>query len=90
MPKFKCQCGNVIDLSKGVSSCEWTLIPEKTIDKIGYLLSEDRSFDEGGFYDAVLEYGITVYRCPQCDRLHLEEEKNSFVTYIKENSEIEV
>jgi hypothetical protein len=85
MSKFTCRCGHVINLSVGTTDSEWTLVPEKTIDKIGSALNAGRELSDEGFYDAIMENGITTYRCPACGRLHLEEAgRNKFVTYVKE------
>lgn len=85
MSKFACKCGHVINLSGGTTDSEWTLVPEKTIDEIGNVLSEGKGLSDERFYDTIMEHGITVYRCSACGRLHLEEEgRNKFVTYVKE------
>ncbi|CAB3716375.1 hypothetical protein [Paraburkholderia rhynchosiae] len=85
MSKFTCRCGHIINLSGGTTDSEWTLVPEKTIDEIGDVLSEGKALSDEGFYDTIVENGITTYRCPACGRLHLEEAgRNQFVTYVKE------
>lgn len=85
MTKFACACGQIINLSVGTTDAEWTLVPEKTIDAIGDVLSEGATLSDETFYDTILENGITTYRCPACGRLHLEEGgKNRFVTYVRE------
>ena len=87
MPKFGCRCGHVINLFGGTTDSEWTLVPEKTIDEIGDSLGGEKPPNEEAFYDAIMTHGITVYRCPACGRMHLEEAgRNKFVTYIKEPS----
>lgn len=86
MPKFACGCGYVINLSV-TSDSEWTLVPEKTMQDIGEAVDEGKVVDGEYFYEMLRGKEITVYRCPSCGRLHLEEAgRNKFVTYIKESS----
>ncbi|MBR7198037.1 hypothetical protein PS14A_13940 [Pseudomonas sp. 14A] len=60
-----------------------SLVPETTIDAIGGILST-RGLSEEGFYDAISDGAFTVYRCPKCGRLHLDEGDGIFSSYIKE------
>lgn len=87
MPKFACRCGYVMNLSHGTSDCELTLLPERVIDEIGALLNGGDPLTEEMFYSTISEVGITVYRCPMCSRLHLENkaEMNNFTSYIPES-----
>ncbi|NML34244.1 hypothetical protein [Paraburkholderia antibiotica] len=86
MPKFACQCGYVTNLSV-TSDSEWVLVPEKTTQDIGEAMDEGKVVDGEYFYEMLRGKEITVYRCPSCGRLHLEEAgRNKFVTYIKEPS----
>ncbi|WIE47405.1 hypothetical protein [Pseudomonas sp. GM17] len=83
MSKFACVCGYVINLSNGTSESEMSLISERKIDDIGSLLSV-RSMSEDEFYDAIGEGAKTVYSCPKCGRLHVDEGDGVFRSYIKE------
>lgn len=84
MPKFSCQCGYVINLSIGTSESEFNLIPERVVGVVGQLLSSGPLTEEA-FYNAIDPETINVYRCPNCNRLHLEElGKNKFRTYAPE------
>lgn len=83
MSKFSCVCGFVINLSKGTSVCEFSLISEGKIDEVGASLSVG-SISEEEFYDAINAESQTVYRCPKCCRLHVDEGGGVFQSYIKE------
>lgn len=83
MPKFLCRCGCVMNLSHGWSDHEMTLIPESVIEQVAERLDVE-SMSSEQFYEAIEITAITVYRCPQCQRLHLEEGANSFTTYAVE------
>ncbi|CAH0321146.1 hypothetical protein SRABI112_05323 [Pseudomonas mediterranea] len=84
MPKYSCVCGYVMNLSQGWSDYEFTLIPESTIEDLGDRLDGENNLSSDQLYEALDEKAITVYRCPKCKRLHLEEEPNKFTTYIVE------
>lgn len=84
MPKYACTCGYVMNLSQGWSDYELTLIPESTIEKIGDRLDGGAELSSEQLYEVIDEKAITVYRCPSCRRLHLEEEPNKFTTYVVE------
>ncbi|WP_256576908.1 MULTISPECIES: hypothetical protein [unclassified Pseudomonas] len=83
MPKFACVCGYVINLSKGTSEAELSLVSEQKIDDIGNALSS-RGLTEEEFYQFFETGAVTVYRCPQCARLHVDEGGGRFSAYIKE------
>lgn len=84
MPKYSCACGYVMNLSQGWSDYELTLIPESTIEELGDRLDSKDKLSSDQLYEALDEKAITVYRCPKCRRLHLEEEPNKFTTYVAE------
>lgn len=63
---------------------ELTLIPESAIESLGDRLDSEDKLSSDQLYEALDEKAITVYRCPKCRRLHLEEEPNKFTTYIIE------
>ncbi|CAH0251111.1 hypothetical protein SRABI06_03142 [Pseudomonas brassicacearum] len=84
MSKYTCACGYVMNLSQGWSGYELTLIPESTIEGLGDRLDSEGKLSSDQLYEAIDEKAITVYRCPKCRRLHLEEEPNKFTTYIVE------
>jgi len=87
MAKFACKCGHVINLIVSPNDSEWRLIPEKTLEDIVDAVDEGKVVDGEYFYEMLRGKEITVYRCPVCGRLHLEEAgRNKFVTYIKESS----
>lgn len=84
MPKYSCVCGYVMSLSQGWSDYELTLIPESAIERLGERLDNGGELSSDQLYEALDERAITVYRCPNCRRLHLEEQKNKFTTYVVE------
>ncbi|WP_321871156.1 hypothetical protein [Burkholderia ubonensis] len=85
MAKFSCKCGHVINLIVSPSKDEWRLIPEKALEDIVDLLDGGQAIDGEAFYENLRGKEITVYRCPSCGRLHLEEAgRNKFVTYVRE------
>ena len=45
---------------------------------------DNKQFSGERFYEIINRDSITTYRCPQCDRLWLEEGPNKFTCYVKE------
>lgn len=84
MSKYACACGYVMNLSQGWSDYELTLVPESTIEEVGGRLDDGSGLSSDQFYELLDKKSITVYRCPKCRRLHLEEELNRFTTYVVE------
>lgn len=84
MPKYACSCGYVMELSQGWSDYELTLIPESAIESLGDRLDSGNGLSSDQLYEALNEKAVTVYRCPSCGRLHLEDEPNKFITYVVE------
>lgn len=85
MPKYLCTCGYVLNLSQGWSECEFTLVSESAIETLGGKLDGGDKVSSEQMYEVLDEKAITVYRCPQCRRLHLEGEVNKFSIYALEN-----
>jgi hypothetical protein len=88
MPKFACVCGHVINLSTGRSESELALISERRIEEIADLLDENVKLSAEQFYNLIDETRNTVYRCPGCRRLHVEDpdRSNCFETFIVERA----
>lgn len=84
MPKYSCACGYVMNISQGWSDCELTLVAESVIDDLGKKLDSGSGLSSEQLYETLDEKAITVYRYPNCGRLHLEEEQNKFTTYAAE------
>ncbi len=85
MAKFICACGHVINLIVSPSDNEWRLIKEATLEDIVSALDEGKITNGEMFLDFLRGKEVTVYRCPSCGRLHLEEAgRNKFVSYVKE------
>lgn len=88
MPKYSCACGYVMNLSHDWSSYELSLVPESVIEELGDRLNRGDVPSSENFYEVPNGVSTTVYRCPQCNRLHLEEESNRFITYIVEKVDL--
>lgn len=73
-----------MNLSHGWSDHEMTLMPESVIEQVAERMDVEPMSSEQ-FYEAIEITAMTVYRCPQCRRLHLEEGENSFTTYAVEH-----
>ncbi|GAB2895452.1 hypothetical protein GCM10027093_33720 [Paraburkholderia jirisanensis] len=87
MAKFACRCGYIINLIVSPNENEWTFISQRVVEDIVVAIDESKMRDGEYFYEMLQGDEITVYRCPSCGRLHLEEAgRNKFVTYIKELS----
>lgn len=62
-----------------------TLMPESVIERVAERLDVG-SMSSEEFYEAIEVTAMTLYRCPRCKRLYLEEGKNSFTTYAVEQA----
>lgn len=85
MPKFACRCGCVMNLSTGAASYELALIPESRIYQIADKLDEPGPFGSDAFFGLIDEVKTTVYRCPSCRRIHVDEGNGLFIAFIPEN-----
>lgn len=85
MPKFKCRCGTVINLSQ-TTSAERVLIFEENILSIADSLHQGKQFSDEEFFQAIDIGKKNVYVCPVCSRMHVEREvgANIFDTYVLE------
>lgn len=83
MPKFSCVCGQIINLSHGMSESEFSMVAERKIDELGAALA-DRWLSEEEFYQQIGAGATTVYRCNKCDRLHIDQGGGKFSSYTKE------
>lgn len=80
MPKFSCQCGNVINLSVIPNPNEYAFISELKIDEFMSSYEEGKlSLDDR--LDLLLEGAIRTIFCKQCGRFHLEREDGFYNTY---------
>ncbi|AWH89933.1 hypothetical protein [Limnobaculum parvum] len=84
MPKFACRCGCVMNLSTGWSDCELSLVPENIIEELIVSLDKENGLSAEQFVEKIDSKSIEVLRCPQCNRLWLENEDGSYNSYIKE------
>ena len=73
-----------MNLSDGYPEFELSLVPEHRIDDISVLLDSSEKIDGERFFELIDDVSITVYRCPSCDRLHVDSGKGIFKSYIPE------
>jgi hypothetical protein len=72
-----------MNLSVGAPPCELLLISEAHIQKIGERLTEGAlAADE--FYSMIDSQKVDVYRCPKCDRVHIDQGGGLFDAYRRE------
>jgi len=84
MPKFACRCGYVMNLSLGWSDCELSLVPEAIIEDIIIAIDKKNGISTEEFSEKIDSKSQGVLRCPQCERIWLENEDGSYNSYIKE------
>ena len=77
MPKFKCICGNTLNLSTGTSEAELSLVSEVNILEIAEFLAKKEELTDENFFNMIDRSKRTVYECPVCKRLHVEEKSRS-------------
>lgn len=84
MAKFICDCGYVMNLSGGRHEAELALISERQIEQIADMLVSGQTLTDEKFFTLIDENRDTVYRCPSCNRLHVEDRhnRNHFQTYV--------
>lgn len=83
MPKFRCKCGYVLDLSESPSPYEFALIPETSIEEAGIYV-ENGGADWDGLFEILDKNMRHVYECPQCGELWVEVGPNRFQVYVKD------
>lgn len=86
MPKFTCRCSYVMNLSNGAPGFEFSLVPESRIEQIADMLDTPEHLDSDAFYCLVDEVKTTVYRCPSCGRIHVDEGNCLFNSYVPESA----
>lgn len=84
MPKFACRCGYVMTLSLGCEEYELSLIPEENIEDLIVTLDQEKQLTADQFIEKIDSKRIKILRCPQCERLWLQNEDGSYNSYIKE------
>jgi rubrerythrin len=83
MPKFRCKCGHVIDLTESPSPHEFALIPEAALEAAGIYV-ENGGADWDGLFEILDKDVRHVYECPQCGELWVATGPNSFQAYVKD------
>jgi hypothetical protein len=73
-----------MNLSTGWSDFELKLISQQNIENIGDALATPDKPTPEKFYEMIDAGSISVFRCPQCDRLHLEGESGNYTTYVRQ------
>lgn len=89
MPKFGCRCGCVMNLSIGWSDYELTLIPESAVEALARRVDSGGPMTSEQFLEDFDKHATCLYRCPQCNRLYVQESSGEFITYIQEVSVID-
>lgn len=84
MSKFKCNCGEVLDLSVSPAPQEFCLTPERIIDSIVDFF-EKNTFDAEVFYSKLNENLRDVICCDKCSRIWVEDTPGKFSSYQRES-----
>lgn len=83
MSSINCVCGYCINLNFEKTDIEYNIVPESWVDQICLLL-ENNKLDTVEFIDSFMLIQQTLYKCPNCSRLWLQNPKGSFDSYIPE------
>ena len=75
-----------MNLSDGRPDFELALIPEHRIEYIGEQIDNLSQIGIDKFFDLIDEVKTTAYKCPSCDRLHVDAGKGIFTSYAPEFS----
>lgn len=86
MPKLGCRCGHIISVSNDWSAEEWMLVPQQLVESVGERVEDGSLHRAEDFYAEVDSNGIQVYRCSNCGRLHLEETRGMFTSFVHEDA----
>jgi rubrerythrin len=73
-----------MDLSSGWSNHELALIPESRIEEIADILDQPELIGSDGFYKLVDQVKRTVYCCPSCGRMHVDDGGGNFTSFVQE------
>lgn len=83
MPKLRCKCEYIINLSNIPCEHEYMLVPDEVIAYIEMSIDNGKC-DSDFFHDVLIEKAETVYRCPQCGRLLIEDDSGMCTPYKRE------
>jgi hypothetical protein len=86
MSSYKCGCGFVMKSTSAVEDFIYVLIPNRVVSDTADLIDEGVIKNLEDFYSKIDPHLMDVWKCPQCGRLHIEEEKPLLTSYIKEVS----
>lgn len=86
MSKFRCRCGFLMIFQTGIEPYDLELIPESSIDDIIEMIDENKTINPEEFLDKLGFNSLSVMRCPQCDRIWLEDDnhKGVYNSYLRE------
>lgn len=86
MSKFRCRCGYEMVFRTEEEDYKLALVPEKNVGNIISVLNSKNGLTVDQFVDEFDSKRLRVFRCPQCDRLWVENEVRGgvFRSYIKE------
>lgn len=89
MSKFRCRCGYVMVFRTEEEDYSLALVPEKSIGDVILGLNGEEGLNADQFVEIIDLQRLGVMRCPQCDRLWVEEgiRQGKFISFIKEDKE---
>ncbi|WP_143343496.1 hypothetical protein [Delftia sp. K82] len=70
MSKYVCKCGYIFILSTGNEDYDCRIIKNSKIEEIGGFLNNG-NMNEEEFYNKIDSGALTVYICPECERVHI-------------------
>ncbi|MFX1682667.1 hypothetical protein PV762_25920 [Mitsuaria sp. CC2] len=76
-----------MNLSVGSPPYELLLLSEARVEEIAGRIEQQPAITPDEFYTLVDSQKIDVYRCPQCDRVHIDQGEGKFASYKREVSE---
>ncbi len=85
MAKFICVCNHIINLNNLPDGSDLRLIREDALEGIISALDDGKIISGETFLESLRGKETTVFRCPSCGRLHLDESNDGkFTSYVKE------
>lgn len=83
MSKLQCPCGEIINVTNHIN--EFELVPNEWIEGIMEKIEENALMSEDCIFQSFLAVHQTVYKCPNCFRLWLENSNGAYDSYIPEH-----
>jgi hypothetical protein len=76
-----------MNLSVGSPPYELLLLSEARVEEISERIEQQPPITPDDFYSLIDSQKIDVYRCPQCDRVYIDQGEGKFASYKREASE---